>query len=561
MLAINPISDAIMIDVDYLNFGKLISSADGLSAAPEGLGVTSRSRGLKAEHDGELRLNTLLEVQVFSPAMIDAKLVDKGLLLVRTLPRTAAAPRGRTVFVRARFRQESSTSSDSRPHQQASIWVLNADMWYAHPAAILAKVGKELEAEPDSADGRQRFGAAPKEVMLAGTHASGEDTHNAKWRYAYYCILDMLLREIGSDARPHDREITFGSDVFGTEAEFLAVVGGALQDLPLDFERWKDIRIGSGMRSSGGLIIRYLPSEEKTMTAEISQERVVSIRRRREREWGGQPVRAAKATLQPISPTEPATGPAVATNASAAVGAPATGPSAKDAARDFQFSLTAYQNNPNRNTARDLMKSAEQVESTNAIHCMESLDNRLTFAAISSMTREPRAGLPLGALYDRVLFLSRLPSSPVADQWFEAFLAAISKAGVLLPKELGRLQGSMLDEKLARNEKLRETYKNSQELRTWLKQVQTNPDAALYGHDLGFLRKLRGRLDAILAGLSYQGDRGIHRDVIIGANLMLSPSELFDAHGDLLKCAVANLYNALSYQGLAADKDLVVDSG
>src|ERR1700733_2702610 len=129
MLARNPISDAIMIDVDYLHFGKLISTADG-RAAPEGLGVTSRSRGLKAEHDGELRLNTLLEVQVFSPAMIDSRMADKGLLLVRTLPGTAAAPKGRTVFVRARFRQESSQSSDSRPHQQASIWVVNADKWY-----------------------------------------------------------------------------------------------------------------------------------------------------------------------------------------------------------------------------------------------------------------------------------------------------------------------------------------------------------------------------------------------------------------------------------------------
>jgi hypothetical protein len=569
MLARNPISDAIMIDVDYLNFGKLISSADGLSAAPEGLGVTSRSSGLKAEHDGELRLNTLLEVQVFSPAMIDPKMADKGLLLVRTLPATAAAPRGRTVFVRARFRQESSTSSDSRPHQQASIWVVSADKWNQHPAAILAKVGMELEAEPDSADGRrQRFGVPPKEVALDVPHGSDENTSNEKWKYAHYRILDMLLREL-NDKRPPDRDVTFGSDVFDTEAEFLTVVGRTLRELPLDFERWKDIRIGSGLRSSGGLTIRYLPSEEKTIGDEIPPERIVSIRYRQEKAWGGQPPRRSLSAMpsgKPSTATLPPSGLAARAAPPASQFTARTAPAASEAApgaatnqkglgavapgaaaRDFRFSLIAYRENKNEKAAGDLIAAATNAKGANVRPRIEQLEQGLglTYDAVCSVMVEPPGLLPLGALYDRALLLSRMPASPVADQWFEALSAALAKAGVLLPKELSRLQA--LNEKLPRNETLRDAYRNSQELALWLKQVRTNPGATIAIPDLSFVRKLLGRLDAISLGLSLQSDGGINNEVMIRANFVLSQSELFEAHRDLLKCAVTNLCNTHDY--------------
>lgn len=577
-------SDAIMIDVDFLNFGKLISSADGL-AAPEGLGVTSRSRGLKADDDGELRLNALLEVQVFSPAMIDQKQADKGLLLVRTLPGASTGSKRRTVFVRARFRQESTTSSDNRPHQQASIWVANADTWFEHPAAILTKVGSELEAEPDRADDGQRFGAPPKKVLLHGAYASGEQATHEKWKYAYFSILDMVLRELG-DTRPNDREVTFGSDVFDTEAEFLTVVGSALQELPLDFERWKDIRIGSGMRSSGGLNIRYLPSEENTMKGAISPERIVSIKYRRDSVWGRHSVRETKTVSPPMPSNRPADyapAPAATTSLAAAPlpadplarPAPAAaetpiGPapgqqrfsalSAKEAARDFQIDLMAYRRGPNETTAQKLIATAAQVD-VDARKSLELAELSLVFDAIRSVTRGPSALLPLGTLYDRVRLVSRLPRSDVTDSWFQAFWQAIVRAGVLLPTEQERLLASQLSDRLAPKDELRKVYKNSQELRSWLGQVRTDPAGAIAIPDLSFLGKLRDRLGGISAGLSAAHDQGINEEVLVRSGALLNAKELITVHRDLLLCMATNLFNTHNYyRNAASDGDRAENS-
>ena len=261
MLVATRVGGSVVIEVEHLNFGKLVDSQDGLIRAPDALGVTRRSRGLVAERDGELRLSALLDVQIFSTSLIDPVMEGKGVLLVRTLPRTPTDKFARTVIVRARFRQDTGAGADRRPHQQASIWVLSNPVWRECAASILARA-ETLEAIPDRADEPRsdRFDAPAERVELlppedVGKHRKSEPVMR---------ILDAVLPKSFGE-RGGDHDVVFGRDAagFATEAQFLAAVGCALHALPEDFARWDDICIGSGLRNSRPeiLIIRYLPSE------------------------------------------------------------------------------------------------------------------------------------------------------------------------------------------------------------------------------------------------------------------------------------------------------------
>ncbi|NPV19286.1 hypothetical protein [Bradyrhizobium aeschynomenes] len=577
MLARNSFSSAIMVDVDYLNFGKLISGTEGFGSAPQGLGVTSRSAGLRPEHDGDLRLNTLLEAQVFSPSMIDPKMADKGLLLIRTLPATPATPRGRTVFVRARFRHEGSMGVDSRPHQQASIWVVGAENWYRHSARILAKVSSELDAEPDRADNNERFGVPPKTVSLEAKGLTGKEISNERWRYAYYCILDLLLQPKLSDIKPREGEVTFGADIFEREADFLAVVGAALTELPSWYDRWNDIRICSGLRSSSGLSIRYLPSEPRTTAIDI-RPRIDSIKSRvADLNMRG----ATRTTLGAIAASRPATAPvapavpnpvrSIIADAERSLQAsqparpagsdrPVPGLDPRGMAEQFRSDLRSYRDAPCDATAQRLVKAAIQAQNIHAREMLKTSEDHVTLDAICSTLEAPLRPLPIGSLYDRMVLVSLLPPAAPVEQWRAAFWSAVARLGVLLPAERERLHRLPQNRNEELRHELNRTYKNSQELSDWLRYVGTGAGArGLSVPDPSFLESLRQRLKHLLDGLGLADEKGINKKVIVGGNFILDRQQLLEAHGLLMHGLATNLINLINEQNVSAQSRLRTD--
>src|SRR5437868_14876334 len=105
MLVAPRLGDTVMIEVEHLNYGKLVSTERG-PVSSEGYGVTRRSSGVDPASVSDLRLNALLDVSMFDTEMIDAGMAAEGLLFVRTSPGASGAFSNRTVLVRARFRPE-----------------------------------------------------------------------------------------------------------------------------------------------------------------------------------------------------------------------------------------------------------------------------------------------------------------------------------------------------------------------------------------------------------------------------------------------------------------------
>jgi hypothetical protein len=535
MLAATRISDAVMIDVDYLNFGKLVAAPGGHVRPPEGLGVTRRSRGLKPDEDGELRLSTLLDVQVFSPAMIDAALAGTGPLLVRTLPRTAAWPQGRAVFVRARFRQETDGGSDSRMHQQASVWVVQADMWRQHPVAILAKVSKELRAEPDRVDEPGRFGAPPKEVSLDGGATENWHAGNTPEEDAYYRILDMLLPQRIMDSRTKDREVSFGADVFETEAGFLAVVGRALQALPDSFSEWNDICVSSGLRQSrGGLLIRYLPSEPTPSGAEID---IISVQRR---------LKEISGTIDRVSEWSPAKRVLPSTRQAAAQPAADAASNPRGAALTFDLSLAGYRDNAEPRSARELVEAAKLVSVSGRGQLRTEI--RGAFDAVIGALSAPRGEMPLGTLFDRALLLSSLSRSTELGAYLEALVQAISGAGILLPAEIKHLeQDRQINGYVLHHYQLTQIVRDSEALAAWLDKEGTSTYASI--PDVSVFKNLHRRLPAILVSSSAQDDCGVHAKVLVKADAILSLSEAAEAKDNMLRAALSLLCTVLAQPG------------
>jgi hypothetical protein len=541
MLAATRISDAVMIDVDYLNFGKLVAAPGGHVRPPEGLGVTRRSRGLKPDQDGELRLSTLLDVQVFSPAMIDAALAGTGPLLVRTLPRAAAWPQGRAVFVRARFRQETDGGSDSRMHQQASVWVVQADMWRQHPVAILAKVSKELRAEPDRVDEPGRFGAPPKEVSLDGGATENWHAGNTPEENAYYRILDMLLPQRIMDSRTKDREVSFGADVFETEAGFLAVVGRALQALPDSFSEWNDICVSSGLRQSrGGLLIRYLPSEPTPSGVEID---IISVQRR---------LKEISGTIDRVSEWSPAKRVLSSTRQAAAQPAADAASNPRGAALTFDLSLAGYRDNGEPRSARELVEAAKLVSASGRGELRR--DIRGAFDAVIGAFSAPQCELPWGTLFDRALLLSSLSRSTEFSwsikmrAYLEALVQAISGAGILLPAEIKHLeQDRQISDYVLDHYQLTQIVRDSGALAAWLDKEGRSAYASI--PDVSVFKNLHRRLPAILVPWSAQDDCGVHAKVLVKADAILSPSEVAEAKDNMLRATLSLLCTVRAQSG------------
>lgn len=258
--------DEAEFSIERLNYGKLAIDDDLRIPSTEGYGVTRRSRGLDPARDRALLPPRLLDVRRFDPDLLDEKSHAKGCLLARVAPDWPAGSAPPVTLMRARFRPEDGEERRGRLYQQSAIWVAEFESWRRRPAALLALADAELEARPDLLRESEaaRLGAEPLRRPIASLVERARQTPVSFTGAAR--LLEALI-----DAAYAESELllTFGEDdEFANESEFLAATGLALQVLPEDFPRWRDVSVLSGLRHSlPGLCIRYLPSWRSTQAS------------------------------------------------------------------------------------------------------------------------------------------------------------------------------------------------------------------------------------------------------------------------------------------------------
>lgn len=249
--------------IERLNYGKLAIDDDFRIPSSEGYGVTRRSRGLDPARDRALLPPRLMDVRRFDPEHLDEKAQAKGCLLARVAPDWPAGSAPPVTLMRARFRPEDGERGRGRLYQQSAVWVADFECWRREPAALLALADAELAARPDLLHETEaaRLRAEPLRRPIAGQSASRRQSP-----FSFTGAVRILEALIDAAYAGNDLLLTFGEgDEFANESEFLAAAGLALQFLPEDFPRWRDISILSGLRLGlPGLCIRLLPSWRRT---------------------------------------------------------------------------------------------------------------------------------------------------------------------------------------------------------------------------------------------------------------------------------------------------------
>jgi hypothetical protein len=533
----------VMIDVNYLHYGKLVS-VEGWPQASNALGVTRRSTGLLPEDDADLRINALLEMPVFNASMVDPAVADRGALFIRTLQK-----KRRTVFVRARFRREGEDSSDSRVHQQATVWVVDSHDWENHPAAIIQEVRKGLlGAEPDRTDDFERF----KRPALQAPMQAPPDVEDPDWsgrtrhEEACYRIADTLYESSWNTA-PRDRAAFFNSDDFATEDDFLDVLAKALHKVAHNpngrRRRWADIRIGSGLRPQpGGLVIGYLPSDAHIERREFDgveavRRRLGERQRRAHLHGTGRLDGALKLAPTPDPNPDLAVSPEVSphpqvpeknpegwqSSASQANHYEARRQQAPEIAnprQGFSRALATYRRRPDEATAAALRDAAENLRKSRISPDREEANAYC--AVLGALEPAASDGLPLGTIYDRALFSTHLGDSYLKRLWKDALAAAVVRAGVLFPVEVRRhISIAPLD--------LPEVERASLALNTWLSghgnQNPANPC---------FYSKLVERID-MLAESHANLDSGIHGEILVARDGIMGGKEIDAMRATLLR--------------------------
>lgn len=243
-----------------LHYGKLAHGDDLAVAASEGYRVTRRTHDIDSELAGALSPARLLRMRRLHPDMIDPAARAVGCLVGR------AGPRESFVFARMRFRPEDGEDGHGRLHQQSAVWVTDFDAWRRYPAACLFIAGQALRAAPDRGEESEqaRLGEAPRRWRFqppdpARVREMLEHTPGGS------AVLTFLAdaADIGGDA-----QADFGTGEFACEKDFLAVVGLALQYLPLSYPRWRHITIVSGFGGPApGVCLRYASAPASSLAA------------------------------------------------------------------------------------------------------------------------------------------------------------------------------------------------------------------------------------------------------------------------------------------------------
>jgi hypothetical protein len=521
MLVANRAGKTVMIKVEYLNFGKLLGSADGSIAAAEGLGVTRRSSGLDPARDGELRLSALLDVQFITASMIDPS-AEAGLLLVRVIPPAQLGASSRTVLVRARLRQDFNPGVGSRMYQQAAIWVVDANDWRMYARSILTEAA-DLRADPDRADETGRFSVPARDVLLSVPEMDYKPRSLPVRR-----ILDMVLPDTLMPKREDDQCITFGGDVFATEEDFLIEVGRALSELPPDFASWNDICIGSNLRQTrNGLLIRYLASETTEETDDVDD---ASIRRRLD-QVRGEPARTNHAGYSRAENT-----------------------AVPNSGGGFTNILEAYRRQPNSMSGRQLIESADRVNQALGLEIFASRpDLREALQAIVRTYSPPESSLSFAALYDGARLLANISEGErnAGAQWFQLLSRAVAARGILLPAELARLDRCDLTRRLDRSADV--AIRHSRQFDAWIKRTLANEWSLIKPDDPYLFKALPATFRKLLDADSVGNFIGIHDEQLAAGDMILNASEVRVARLELVPCLAQQLQAALLELSIVAN--------
>jgi hypothetical protein len=242
------------ISIELLNYGKLAAGEELRIPPSEGFGVTRRSLGLDPSCDRDFAPSSLMGLRRFEVDFIDERAMTRGCLLVRAGPSRFGelAP---LTLMRARFRPEDGERGQGRLYQQSAVWAVDFESWRRNPLALLALADAELEARPDllNESDAARFQSRALRRRLNRSFAATVRAPTAAF------MVDVLCNYA---FRRQDCLVTFGDGCeLRSEAEFLATAGYALQLLPDNYPRWRDISLLSGLRHTmPGLCLRYLPS-------------------------------------------------------------------------------------------------------------------------------------------------------------------------------------------------------------------------------------------------------------------------------------------------------------
>jgi hypothetical protein len=441
------------MEIEHLRYGKLVTSDDGRVPNSEGYGVTSRSSGLDATDDEELRLAKLFEVKRFESDLVDPAHAASGILLVRYRP-PAGRPSREVVFVRARLRSEYGEGAAGRLYQQATIWVVRESDWQHYPAVLLEHAAEKLRAIPDRIDipRAERFDLEPERIATSEVSGKSlDDLSPGSLR-----ILDAILPVDGivrPDAPEVPRGIIFGSESYASEAEFLRAVGDALQMLPEEFEGWHDIVIAAGLRRAvWNTCIRYLGSRARTARAQPVD--IEAIRKRIEACRGSN-----------LSDRPPARGEREGASL-APVDAPRVRPCLVPAWREkfalFMADWRAYLESPERanilhartrEVAGLLREDSVEIEEHKQQH-PQAWSALHVICSLSALQPSP-AELPLGHLLDLGEFCARISGVAAARAGLLAALAdRLVELDVLFEAEIAALEMSALRDDLSSDHRL-----------------------------------------------------------------------------------------------------------
>ena len=243
------------IDFRRLHYGKLVDARTGAVQAQSGYEVTRRSHDLDPALQSSLSPARLIGRRRFEPDAVEPAAVRAGCLVVRTTTGDA------TALMRARFRPEDGEDGGARRHQQSSVWVVAFDAWRFHPAACLAIAGGHLHADPDDVSESPATRLAEIPTRWRFRRLVAEQTREVLLRAPWGdAMLDFFLAAAESDAAMC---LNFGAGDFASEGEFLSAVGFALQSLPWNYPRWRDISVACGLaHAAPGVCLRYSPRNE-----------------------------------------------------------------------------------------------------------------------------------------------------------------------------------------------------------------------------------------------------------------------------------------------------------
>jgi hypothetical protein len=565
------------IEIEHLNYGKLVVGPNGRVPSSEGYGVTRRSKGLSQFPDTTFLPPRLLDIKKFERDFIDEAARKEGCLLLRTVRDVA-----KVVIMRARFRSEDGEDGTGRPYQQTAIWVVRPEDWALFPAEIVAEARK-LEARPDIVgdSAKTRLEADPLRPKIT-QHVQSAIPPSAGAKK----ILNILLPPPLTGETGEDRSVSFGNNDFPTEAEFLGAVGEALsliRDTP--FGRWQDICIASGLRhDSGGLFVRYLPSDASPSSGDVPDH---DIRRRLDRLGRARRARSVNAQNSPFAPKETASvkralfrdTPDEPTSGARQSGRPlSAGAEPIERAENLQrpealsasASATSQLEQPedaflaamDRYRKENSAEAAAQLVFTAARLAPQVLagqrgltrldapgqggENQSILQAIVHALRREFDKLTLGGIFDVACLSHWICGHPkfaaFSAATFDALRLRLGHIQVLLPQELSLLSGARIYGPIAGDGSLAQVFSHSQTLKSWLHQARQSKGsnlATVVPEEVQVLQMLADRLQKLFAEPfhldgSTSLPTGIHGRCIVSIDALLSPADYGTAARQLI---------------------------